>query len=201
MNFRQGFCQQSLKYWIKLTTIKENWQKFISLIENHIPVVAIGKDSFWDASVDKSFYKINITNGLNLINDPCQNSLSQAHHIISKSKTLVTMNNGLYCLALSTYNHITELAAPLDSYFLRIRKGILNYNLDFVSGSCNEICNANLKYSVLVTGKNKILKQGDCFLGISPINDKGVTDYQCHPSVEKVYDSVLKHLKTNKYIV
>lgn len=180
---------------------QENWQKFINLIENHIPVVAIGKGTNFDPETYKNFYKININNGLNLVNHPCQNTLSQAYHIISKSKTFVTMNNGLYCLALSTYNHITELATPLDSYFLRIRKGIPNYNLNYLEGPCNQSCNASLKYSAHFTGSNEVLKQGDCFLGISPESKNGFTDYKCFPAPEKVYESVLNHLKTNKYIV
>ena len=180
---------------------QENWQKFINLIQNHIPVVAIGKGTNFDPETYKNFYKINISNGLNLVDHPCQNTLSQAYHIISKSKTFVTMNNGLYCLALSTYNHITELATPLDSYFLRVRKGIPNYNLNYLEGPCGASCNANLRYSAHFTGSNEVLRQGDCFLGISPKNENGSREYKCFPTPEKVYESVLNHLKTNRYIV
>lgn len=180
---------------------QENWQEFINLIQNHIPVVAIGKGTAFDPDTYKNFYKIEVKNGLNLMDHPCQNTLSQAYHIISKSKTFVTMNNGLYCLALSTYNHITELATPLDSYFLRIRKGIPNFNLNYLAGSCDEFCNGNLKYSAHFTGTTDILRGGDCFLGISPEDGKGSRHYKCYPSPKKVYESVLTHLKSNKYIV
>ena len=51
----------------------DNWQMFINLIQDHIPVVAIGK-KFYD-NILKIPFDIKILNGLNLINKDCQNTL------------------------------------------------------------------------------------------------------------------------------
>jgi hypothetical protein len=163
----------------------ENWQKLINLIQQHIPVVAIGKETYLDPNLVKKFSQIEIKNGLNLINHPCQNSISQAYHIINKSKTFVTMQNGLYILALcNTENHITELATSWNSYFYRMRK---NYNLEYIRGSCQVECLANPKISVDYTGDTQILKSGICYL-----NKK---TYECHPTPEQVYESIIKYIR------
>ena len=163
----------------------KNWQKFIDLIQQHIPVVAIGKETYLDPNLTKKFSNINIKNGLNLLNHPSQNTLSQAYHIISKSETFVTMNNGLYILSLCNLdNHITELSTSWDTEFYRIRKGVLNYNLDYITGTCKAQCLANPSLNVDLIGSTSILKSGRCYL-----NKK---TYECHPTPEQVYEAVLK---------
>jgi len=143
----------------------DNWQKFINLIQEHIPVVAIGKETYLDPILTKKFSNINIKNGLNLLNHPSQNTLSQAYHIISKSETFVTMNNGLYILSLCNLdNHITELSTSWDTYFYRTRKGIENYNLDYIRGDCCAECLANPKLNVDINGSTNILRSGKCYL-------------------------------------
>ena len=166
----------------------ENWQKFIDLIQEHIPVVAIGKTSYLDPNLTKKFSYINIKNGLNLMDHPSQNTLSQAYHIIDKSKTFVTMNNGLYILSLCNLNnHITELATAWETYYYRYRKGIENYNLDYIRGSCNAECLSNPKICLEQVGSLNILKSGICYLNKNT--------YECHPTPEQVYESVLKIIK------
>ena len=166
----------------------KNWQKFIDLIQEHIPVVAIGKETYLDPFLAKKFSNIQIKNGLNLLNHPSQNTLSQAYHIIDKSETFVTMNNGLYILSLCNLdNHITELATSWNTYYYRKRKGIENYNLSYMRGSCHAECLANAKISIDQTGDTQILKSGICYLNKST--------YECHPTPEQVYQSVLKTLK------
>ena len=168
----------------------ENWQKFINLIQEHIPVVAIGKKTYLDPELTKKFSNIEIKNGLNLLSQPCQNTLSQAYHIISKSETFVTMNNGLYILSLCNLdNHITELATSWDTFYYRIRKGIENYNLDYVRGSCHAECLANPKISIERTGNIQLLKSGICYLNKST--------YECQPTPEQVYESILKTIAKN----
>lgn len=162
----------------------KNWQKFIDLIQQHIPVVAIGKETYLDPNLTKKFSNINIRNGLNLLNHPSQNTISQAYHIISKSKTFVTMNNGLYILSLCNLdNHITELSTAWNTYFYRMRKGIENYNLSYVIGTCQAECLANPKLNIDIIGSTSILKSGVCYLN---------KPYECHPTPEQVYESVLK---------
>jgi len=165
----------------------EKWQTFIDLIQEHIPVVAIGKETFLDPNLIKTFSNITIKNGLNLLNNPSQNTISQAYHIISKSETFVTMNNGLYILALSNLdNHITELATSWSTYFYRVRKGIENYNLDYIRGTCHAECLANPNMCVDDIGSINLLKSGICYL-------KKQT-YECQPTPQQVYKSVLKRL-------
>ena len=163
----------------------KNWQKFIDLIQELIPVVAIGKETYLDPNLTKKFSNIEIKNGLNLLNHPNQNTISQAYHIITKSKTFVTMNNGLYILSLcNTNNHITELSTSWNTYYYRIRKGIENYNLSYVRGTCQAECLANPKINIDEIGNLNILKSGTCYLR--------KTTYECHPTPEQVYESVLK---------
>jgi hypothetical protein len=163
----------------------KNWQKFIDLIQEHIPVVAIGKETYLDPNKIKKFSNIEIKNGLNLLNHPSQNTLSQAYHIIDKSQTFVTMNNGLYILSLCNLNnHITELATSWDTYFYRMRNGVENYNLDYIRGTCHAECLSNPKVSIDVIGTTELLKSGICYLNKST--------YECHPTPEQVYESVLK---------
>lgn len=166
----------------------KNWQKFIDLIQEHIPVVAIGKETYLDPNLTKKFSNIEIRNGLNLLNHPSQNTLSQAYHIISKSQTFVTMNNGLYILSLCNLdNHITELATSWSTYFYRMRKGIENYNLDYVRGNCCVECLANPKLNIDIISDIRILKSGYCYLN--------KPTFECHPTPEQVYKSVLKKIK------
>jgi len=165
----------------------KNWQKFIELIQEYIPVIAIGKETFLDSNLTKKYSNIQIENGLNLLNNPCQNTISQAYHIINKSKTFVTMNNGLYILALCNLdNHITELSTSWNTTFYRTRKGIENYNLSYVRGTCLAECLANPKISIDQTTNTQILISGICYLNKST--------YECHPTPEQVYNSVLKTL-------
>lgn len=165
----------------------KNWQKLINLIQEHIPVVAIGKETYLDKNLTKRYSNIEIKNGLNLLNHPSQNSLSQAYHIINKSETFVTMNNGLYILALCNLdNHITELSTSWNTYFYRMRKGIENYNLSYIRGSCKAECLANPELNVDIIGSTNILKSGTCYLN--------KPTYECHPTPEQVYESILKKL-------
>lgn len=180
----------------------ENWQKLIDLLEKHIPVVAIGKLSNKDPNCYKGYHEIKITNGLNLIDQECQNTPSQAYHLISKSKTFVTMDNGLYILSLCTDNHITELATPWNTKFFRKRKGIQNYKLNFIEGDCKLMCTSNLKCSVNEKNSHKI----PVFVHHNTEPGKNDTDkwwykkqcylnkdtYECHPSPEKVYEEIMK---------
>jgi hypothetical protein len=164
-----------------------NWQKFIELIQEHIPIVAIGKETYLDSNLTKKFSNIQIKNGLNLLNNPCQNTISQAYHIINKSKTFVTMNNGLYILSLCNLdNHITELSTSWDTSYYRKRKGIENYNLSYVRGICQAECLANPKISIDQTNSTQILKSGICYLN--------KLTYECHPTPDQVYKSILKTL-------
>lgn len=159
----------------------ENWQKFIDLIQNHIPVVAIGKN-FYDGIL-KTHLDIKISNGLNLINNDSQNTLSQAFHIINKSETFVTMNNGLFVLALCGNSHITQLSTPWNTNHYFNRNNIKNYNYNLVEGKCDKKCLTNSSYSV---NRNKIGSE-KCFLCDDLL-------YECHPTPEQVYESVLKKI-------
>lgn len=169
----------------------DNWQKFINLIQEHIPVVAIGKETYLDSDLVKKFSNIEIKNGLNLLNHPSQNTLSQAYHIISKCETFVTMNNGLYILALCNLDcHITELSTSWNTLYYRIRKNIENYNLDYVRGECKLECLSNLNVCVAYHGTTEILFSNNCYLNKAT--------HMCHPSPELVYQSVLKKLNINQ---
>jgi hypothetical protein len=163
----------------------ENWQKFINLIQEHISVVAIGKDTYLDPTYVKKFSHVEIKNGLNLMDHPSQNTLSQAYHIINKSKTFVTMNNGLHALALCSDCHITELATSWNTLYYRTRKGIENYNLDYIRGDCTAECLSNSQICVDQIGNLDILNSKYCYLN---------KNYTCHPTPEQVYKSVLNKI-------
>jgi hypothetical protein len=166
----------------------KNWQTFIDLIQEHIPVVAIGKNTYLDPNLSKTFSNINIKNGLNLLNHESQNTLSQAYHIICKSKTFVTMNNGLYILSLcNLHNHITELATSWDTSFYRMRNG---FNINYLKGKCEAMCLSNPKISIEYTGGINILKSGVCYLN--------KPSYECHPTPHQVYESVLEKISKPK---
>lgn len=169
----------------------EKWQEFINLIQEHIPVVAIGKETYLDSDLVKTFSNIEIKNGLNLLNHPSQNTLSQAYHIISKSETFVTMNNGLYILALcNPYCHITEISTSWNTTYYRTRKNIENYNLDYIRGECKLECLSNLNICVAYNGSTEILFSNGCYLNKDT--------YMCHPSPELVYKTVLKKIGFNQ---
>ncbi|MCK9416207.1 hypothetical protein M0Q97_06075 [Candidatus Dojkabacteria bacterium] len=169
----------------------DNWQKFINLIQEYIPVVAIGKETYLASCLTKKYSNIEIKNGLNLLDHPSQNTLSQAFHIINKSESFVTMNNGLYILALCNPEcHITEISTSWNTLHYRIRKNIENYNLDYVRGECKIECISNLNVCIAYNGNTNILCSKTCHLN----KDK----YMCHPSPELVYESVLKKLNINQ---
>ena len=187
----------------------ENWQKFINLIQKHIPVIAIGKLLTLDNKCLKTFHPIQISNGLNLSNET---SLSQAYHIIKNSVTFVTMSTGLHLLALCSDVHITELASPWETKHFRIRNGIQDYNLDYIRGSCNINCTSNLKCTInehsnhispLHVHHNTIFSEkskekyhnrwwvkNECYLNKST--------YECHPAPEQVYESILNKISNLK---
>ncbi len=163
----------------------EKWQQLVNLLEKHIPIVAIGKTTHYDKVVQKTFSNLKITNGLNLLNHKSQESLSQAYHIINKSKSFVTMNNGLYILSLCTDVHITELSTSWNTEDnFRIRDGIKNKNITFCDGDCKLHCISDLKTAINETGKVNILKSGVCYLN--------KPTFECHPTPDSVYEKMLK---------
>ena len=183
----------------------KNWQQLINMLEKHIPIVAIGRLTKFDKKCPKGYHTIQINNGLNLLDAECQNSLSQAYHIINKSKSFVSMNSGLYILSLCTNAHITELSTPWNTTFYRTRKGVENYNLDYIKGECNIHCTSNLNASVDEMGNhiNSVFVHHNYDIPLNDYykdrwwynNDKCYLNkltYDCHPSPEKVYESILK---------
>ena len=191
------------------TWSSKNWQTLIENVEKYIPIVMIGKTVKYDDNLNKTHHKLKIKNGVDLSNNILQSSLSQAYHIINKSETFVTMNNGLYILALCSDSHITQLGTPWKTDYFRKRNGIQNFNLDYVIGNCKIHCTSDIRLSVNEYDKhdepvhvhhNKTLTELDkklysnrwwykkqCYLN--------KPTYECHPTPEQVYKSILKNIK------
>ena len=162
----------------------KNWNKLIKLLENDISIVALGKTS--SIRPEKTYLNdIVINNGVNLIGHEAQNTLSQAYHIINNSVGIVTHNTGLYCLALSTNVNIHELGTHIKPYYFRNKNNKKHY---YIVGNCNLNCMNDLYNYVSEHGTINCLMPGyKCLL------DKST--YECHPTPEQVYESILKTIK------
>jgi ADP-heptose:LPS heptosyltransferase len=92
------------KSWPSRSWEKERWQNLINkLNEKNIPIVAIGKDSEESGTynIKKPIYKLDIKNGLNLIN---KLNIHQTWHVLNKSQLVITMDSGIFCSSDMKYN-------------------------------------------------------------------------------------------------
>ena len=172
--------------WSSRTWDAVNWMRLTEkLNSNGISVVSIGKDSsevgFFN--VNKPIFNFKIKNGLNLMN---QTSLSQSWHLINKSSCFVTMDSGLLHLAGTTDCEILQLGSSINPEFRApYRNGSQEYKYHYVGGSCPLLCGSDMKYGV---------KEWGNIQGVPPLIKclEGKKTFECHPSVEQVYNKILE---------
>ncbi len=161
----------------------EDWQKLVNSInELGFSVVAIG------VGPSEHYDKLNIKNGLNMIYDDRQNSLSQTWHIINNSQCFITFDTGIYVFAGTTDTNILLNGWTCDPWYHQpIRNGSRDYKFFTVRGDCPIYCTSDPKSNVDQFGTINIMhKSNECILN---------TNYACTPTVEMVVDKLSKILK------
>lgn len=164
------------------------WMTLTKMLnDSGISVVSIGKDSSETGffNVDKPVFNFEIEKGLNLMN---KTSISDCWHLINKSICFVTMDSGLLHLAGTTDSFIIHLGSAIKpEYRIPYRKGSQDYKHFYVKGSCNSFCGSDMKHGV---------KEWGDIQGVAPLikclEDKPT--YECHPSVDQVYTTILNLL-------
>ena len=100
------------------------------------------------------------------------------------------MNAGLLPFAGTTDTNILELGGAIDpAYRTPFRNGSQNYKHKFVGGSCKLFCQSDMKYNVM--GDEKITRWNGFR---SPGCYENKPTYECHPSVNAVFNGVLEFL-------
>lgn len=179
------------KTWECRTWSKQNWEKLIDMIlKMGIKVVLTGQDIVYDGNDHKSFLNIESEGVINLIN---KLNLSQLWHLVNSSFAVITMAAGLLPFAGTTDAFIIQLgSATHPEYRTPFRHGSQDYKHKFVGGSCRLHCQSDLKYNY--NGYNKItdgFPEHKCF--------ENKPTYECHPSVNAVFNSVLEIIKNEKF--
>jgi hypothetical protein len=174
------------KTWDCRTWSKDNWEKLSELVNNlGIKVVIVGKDITYGDDDHKSFLKLNTDNVIDLTN---QLDLSQLWYLVNNSFAVITMASGLLPFAGTTDAFIIELgSATHPEYRTPFRNGSQDYKHKFVGGSCNLHCQSDMKYNVY--GDEKITRWNGFR---SPGCYENKPKYECHPSVNGVYNSILE---------
>jgi ADP-heptose:LPS heptosyltransferase len=186
------------KSWPSRSWEKERWQNLINkLNEKNIPIVAIGKDSEESGTynIKKPIYKLDIKNGLNLIN---KLNIHQTWHVLNKSQLVITMDSGILHFAGTTDTHIIQLGSSI-SPFLRApyRKGLQSYKYSYITGECGIFCSSDMKYNIKHNNDHKKMPPVAFCLerpeSIGKDEDPDPNIYKCHPNVDKVFREIIKH--------
>jgi len=171
----------------------KKWNKLINILESDgYYVVAIGKDiihknDFLSPSHIRSSFKdkIIIKNGLNLINDDRQFSLSQAWHIINKSSGFISFQTGLECIAETTNAKLFILSSNFKfSDYHNIKKKHI-----IIKGECELYCSSSTDKLISEHGTLNTHIWNGC-----PLYDH----YKCHPTPEEVSKSIIKNIDNKK---
>lgn len=189
-----------VKTWPSRTWEKERWQELVDkLADVNIPVVAVGKESQEKGSFNtkKPTYKLNIRNGLDLLN---KTDIHQTWHILNKSDITVTTNSGILIIAGMTDTHIIEIGGSFDPYFRSpYRKGTQDYKHSFILGECKLFCATDTKYSIKYNSLPKkmapityCLENPQTF-GTEDDPDPNI--YKCHPTTDQIYNEIIKVFK------
>lgn len=177
------------KTWDCRTWSKENWEKLAELIlKLNIKVVITGQDITYGQDDYKSFLNIQTEGVINLVN---KLNLSQLWHLVNNSFAVITMAAGLLPFAGTTDAFIIELgSATHPEYRTPFRHGSQDYKHKFVHGSCGLYCQSDMKYNVY-SGDEKItrwngFREPGCY--------ENKPTYECHPSVNGVFNTILELL-------
>ena len=161
----------------------KDWQRLVDMINDlGIAVVAIG------VGPSEHYENLNIKNGLNMVYDDRQNSLSQTWHILNKSQCFITFDTGIYILAGSTDTNILLNGWTCDPWFHQpIRKGDRNYKFYTVRRDCDVFCTTDPKTNVKLLDTIKVMhKSNKCVLN---------KDYECLPTIQMIVHKLKKILK------
>jgi ADP-heptose:LPS heptosyltransferase len=191
------------KTWPSRSWEKERWQGLINRLNSmNIPIVLIGKDSSESGTynINKPVYDLDVKNGLNLIN---KINIHQTWHILNRSSIVVTMDSGILHLAGTTDSHIIQLGSSVDPRLRApFRKGSQNYKYSYVFGQCKLLCCSNIMYNIRYNGNYKTmppvafcLERPETF-GQDVDPDPNI--YLCHPTVDDVYNQIIKNYKFNQ---
>ena len=95
----------------------------------------------------------------------------------------------------TTDTNIIEVGSAIDPYYKTPwRHGTQDYKHKFVGGSCKLFCQSDMKYNTIddqkITGWNGFRSPG-CY--------ENKPTYECHPSVNAVFNEVLEFFKKINY--
>lgn len=177
------------KTWDCRTWSKENWEKLAELlIKVDVKVVVTGQDITYGEDDHKSFLNLQTEGVINLTN---KLNLSQLWYLVNGSFAVITMAAGLLPFAGTTDAFIIELgSATHPEYRTPFRNGSQDYKHKFVEGSCRLHCQSDMKYNVY-SGDEKITRWNGFRL---PGCYENKPTYECHPSVNAVYNTILELL-------
>jgi len=177
------------KTWNCRTWSKENWEELTEKITNlGLKVVVSGKNIVYGIDDKKTFLKIDNDKVIDLVD---KLDLSQLWHLLENSIMVITMNAGLLPFAGTTDCNILQLGGAIGaSYRTPFRHGTQEYKHKFIGGSCRLFCQSDMKYNV--NGNLKITRW-DSYRSPGCFENKPT--YECHPSVNAVFNSVLEILK------
>jgi hypothetical protein len=177
------------KTWDCRTWSKENWEKLAELLlKVDVKVVVTGQDITYGEDDHKSFLNLQTEGVINLTN---KLNLSQLWYLVNGSFAVITMAAGLLPFAGTTDAFIIELgSATHPEYRTPFRNGSQDYKHKFVEGSCRLHCQSDMKYNVY-SGDEKITRWNGFRL---PGCYENKPTYECHPSVNAVYNTILELL-------
>jgi ADP-heptose:LPS heptosyltransferase len=189
-----------VKSWPSRSWEKERWQELVNEINKiNIPIVLIGKDAVEHGNykIQKPVYDIDVKNGLNLIN---KINIHQTWHILNKSSMVITMDSGILHLAGTTDTHIIQLGSSIDPRLRSpYRKGYQNYKYSYILGDCKLFCASDMKYCIKYNSKYNIMPPvAFCLDNPETVGqdiDPDPNIYKCHPTVDKVYNEIVKNYK------
>jgi hypothetical protein len=189
-----------VKSWSSRSWEKKRWQDLINKLNDlNIPVVLIGKDSSEVGTylIQKPVYELDIKLGLNLIN---KIDIHQTWHILNKAEIIVTMDSGILHLAGTTDTHIIQLGSSIDPRFRApYRYGTQSYKYSYVLGECGLFCASDMKYNIRHNGNHNIMPPvAFCLERPESIGQDVEPDpniYKCHPTIEQVFNEVIKNYK------
>jgi len=177
------------KTWDCRTWSKQNWEELTNkIIELGIDVVVVGKNIVYNEDDKKTSLQVENSNVISLVD---KLNLSQLWHLLENSSMVITMNAGLLPFAGTTDCKILQLGGAINPYYRTpYRKGSQDYKHKFISGSCDLFCQSDMKYNVL--GDKKITRWNGYR---SPGCYENKPTFECHPSVNAVFNGVLEFLK------
>ena len=180
------------KNWPSRTWDKKNYEELIKNLNGAGHRVAlIGFDQPKEPGRyqhDKSCYNFSDLEfeGVSFLN---RTSLDQDFYIIKNAEACITMNTGIVHLAGCTDTRIICIGSSINPYwYAPYRKGTQSHKFLHVNGECLAFCASNAKWSVVEHGSsNSIPPLPECL--------EGRPTFECHPSSDKVFTSVLSILK------